>query len=177
MEFASVARRLSDAQGIWGLELTLPGTVGPSEVREIVAAVRAETLLPLWAKLPLFRAEELAEACLEAGANALTVGLPPLGMSVALETRARVLGRLYGRLVKPLALRAVDAVAQRIQAPVIACGGIHTVEDALEFLVLGASAIQVGSVTWLEPGTMVGIVEKIDVWMEGRQAGVEDRDE
>ena len=61
MEFAQVARRLGDVQGVWGLELTLPGRVGPSEAREIVAAVRAETLLPLWAKLPLFRAEELAE--------------------------------------------------------------------------------------------------------------------
>jgi len=168
MEFAQVARRLGDVQGVWGLELTLPDKVGPSEAQEIVAAVRAETLLPVWAKLPLFRAEELAEGCLEGGANALTVGLPPLGMSIDPETRARLLGRLCGRMVKPLALRAVDAVVQRVQAPIIASGGIHTIEDALEFLALGASAIQVGSATWVEPGAMVRIVEGIGVWMEER---------
>jgi len=162
-EFASLARRLNGVQGVWGLELTLPDRVTRSEAREIVAAVRTETLLPLWAKLPVFWAEELAEACLEAGANALTVGLPPLGMSAHLQTKARLVGRLYGRMVKPLALRAVDAVSQRVQAPVIACGGIHTVEDALEFLALGASAIQVDSVTWVEPRTMVRIAEGIGV--------------
>ena len=168
MDFAHVARRLASVQGIWGLELTLPDSVGPSEAREIVAAVRAETLLPLWAKLPLFRAEDLAEVCVEAGANALTVGLPPLGMSIDLETNARLVGRLYGRMVKPLALRAAATVMQRVQAPIIACGGIQTVEDALEFLALGASAVQVGSATWVEPGTMVRIVEGIEVWMGER---------
>ena len=167
-EFASVARRLNGVQGVWGLELTLPDRVESSESREIIAAVRAETLLPLWAKLPLFQAQGLSEACLEAGANALTVGLPPLGMSIDLETNARLVGRLYGRMVKPLALRAAATVMQRVQAPIIACGGIHTVEDALEFLALGASAVQVGSATWVEPGTMVRIVEGIEVWMGER---------
>jgi len=160
-EFASMARRLDNAQAIWGLELTLPDRSTSPEAREIVAAVRAETLLPLWAKLPLFGAEDLAGVCLDAGANALTVGLPPLGMSLDLATRVRLVGRLYGRMVKPLALRAVDAVAQRVEAPIIACGGIHTAEDALEFLAVGASAVQVGSATWVDPGTMVRIVEGI----------------
>jgi dihydroorotate dehydrogenase (NAD+) catalytic subunit len=160
-EFASVARRLDNAQGIWGLELTLPDRATSPEARGIVAAVRALTLLPLWAKLPLFRAEDLADVCLDAGANALTVGLPPLGMSLDLAAKARLVGRLYGRMVKPLALRAVDAVAQCVQAPIIASGGIHTVEDALEFLALGASAVQVGSATWVEPGTMLRIVKDI----------------
>lgn len=160
-EFASVARRLDNAQGIWGLELTLPDRATSPEARGIVAAVRAGTLLPLWAKLPLFRAEDLADACLDAGANALTVGLPPLGMSLDLAAKARLVGRLYGRMVRPLALRAVGAVAQCVQAPIIACGGIHTVEDALEFLGLGASAVQVGSATWVEPGTTLRIVKDI----------------
>jgi len=167
--FAQVARRLADVQGVWGLELTLPDGVESCGAGEIVAAVRAETLLPLWAKLPLFRGEELAEVCLEAGANALTVGVPPLGMSIDLGTKARLLGRLYGRMVKPLALRAVDGVVQRVQAPIIACGGIHTLEDALEFLTLGASAIQVGSATWVDPRTMARIVEGIGVWMSKRE--------
>jgi dihydroorotate dehydrogenase (NAD+) catalytic subunit len=166
-EFASMARRLDNAQGIWGLELTLPDRATSYETRGIVSAVRGETLLPLWAKLPLFRAEDLADMCLEAGANALTVGLPPLGMSLDLAAKARLLGRLYGRMVKPLALRAVDAVAQRVQAPIIACGGIHTVEDAREFLALGASALQVGSATWVEPGTMAQIVESIGTGQQG----------
>lgn len=160
-EFASVARRLDNAQGIWGLELTLPDRATSPEARGIVAAVRALTLLPLWAKLPLFRAEDLADVCLDAGANALTVGLPPLGMSLDLAAKARLVGRLYGRMVKPLALRAVDAVAQCVQAPIIASGGIHTVEDALEFLALGASAVQVGSATWVDPGTTLRIVKDI----------------
>lgn len=82
-------------------------------------------------------------------------------MSLDLAAKARLVGRLYGRMVKPLALRAVDAVAQCVQAPIIASGGIHTVEDALEFLALGASAVQVGSATWVEPGTMLRIVKDI----------------
>ena len=165
MEFASVARRLDNVRGVWGLELTPPDRTESSDVQEIVAAVRAETLLPLWVKLPLFLADDLAESCLHAGANALTVGLPPLGMSVDPNTGARLMGRLYGLMVRPLALRAVDAVIQRVKAPVIACGGIHTTEDAIQFLALGASAIQVGSATWVEPGTMVRIVEEIGAWI------------
>lgn len=160
-EFARVARRLGDVEGIWGMELTLPDGVESREAWEIIAGVRAVTLLPLWAKLPLFRADELAEVCLEAGANALTVGLAPRGMSVDLETKGRLLGRLYGRMVKPLALRAVDGVRRRVEAPIIACGGIHTIQDALEFLTLGATALQVGSATWVEPDTMVRILEAI----------------
>ena len=171
VEFASVARRVGDARGIWGLELTLPHGGEPFSAWEIVAAVRAETLLPLWAKLPLSRAEELAEGCLEAGANALTVGLPPLGMSVDLGATSRLVGRLYGRMVKPLALRAVDRVVQRVEAPVIGCGGIHTVQDALEFLAVGAAAIQVGSANWVEPGTMIRIVEGIEAWGRREEAG------
>ena len=165
MEFASVARRLDNVRGVWGLELTPPDRTESSDVQEIVAAVRAETLLPLWVKLPLFLADDLAESCLHAGANALTVGLPPLGMSVDPNTGVRLMGRLYGLMVRPLALRAVDAVIQRVKAPVIACGGIHTTEDAIQFLALGASAIQVGSATWVEPGTMVRIVEEIEAWI------------
>ena len=168
-QFAQVARQLGDVRGVWGVELTLPDRVGSSGAREIVAAVRAETLLPLWAKLPLFRAEELAEVCLKAGANALTVGLPPPGMSIDLQTKGHLLGRLYGRMVKPLALRAVDGVVRCVEAPIIACGGIHTIEDALEFLAVGASAIQVGSATWVEPRTMVRVVGGIEEWMGERE--------
>ena len=73
----------------------------------------------------------------------------------------RLGGVLYGRMVKPLALRAVDTVAQHVQVPIIACGGIHTAGDALEFLALGASGVQVGSATWVEPRTIVQIVEGI----------------
>jgi dihydroorotate dehydrogenase (NAD+) catalytic subunit len=165
-DFASLARRLANAHGIWGLELTLPSRTTSSEAREIVAAVRGETLLPLWAKLPLFCAEDLAVVCLDAGANALTVGLPLLGVSLDLATGTRLAGWLYGRMVKPLAQRAVDALTRCIGAPIIASGGIHTVEDALEFLALGASAVQVGCASWVEPKTMALIAEGIEV---GRQ--------
>jgi dihydroorotate dehydrogenase (NAD+) catalytic subunit len=147
------------------LELTLPDTAGPAEAFEIVAAVRAQTLLPLWAKLPLFRAEELAEPCLEGGANALTVGRQPVGLSLDLHTNTRLVGRLHGVMVKALALRAVEAVARQVNVPVIACGGIHTLEDAVEFLAMGASALQVGSATWVDPTTMARILAGIEARM------------
>ena len=162
-DFASVAQRLHTVQGIWGLELILPDTTGPTEAQGIIVSVRSETLLPLWAKLPIAGSEELAKSCVEAGANALTVGLPPPGMSLKVETSARLVGRLYGRMVKPLALWAVHRLARHAEAPIIGCGGIHTAGDALEFLSAGASAIQVGSATWAEPGTMLRILDGIEV--------------
>ena len=152
--------------------MTLPDGLEPYEAGEMVKAARAETWLPLWAKPPLLQAAELARVCVEAGANALTVGCPPQGMYLDLETNTRWVGRLYGRMVKPLVLWAVSEVARRVQVPVIACGGIHTPQDALEFLAVGAKALQVDSATWVEPRSMLRIVEGIEAWMRGRDSSV-----
>jgi dihydroorotate dehydrogenase (NAD+) catalytic subunit len=161
VDFVHVVRRLAGRQGIWGLELTLPDRATAREVREIVSSVRGETLLPLLAKLPLFQIEEVARLCLEAGANALTVGLAPPGMCLDLATSSRVFGRLHGRMLKPLVLRSVDAAVRCTQAPIIACGGIHTAEDALECLASGASAVQLGSAVWVDPRTVTAIAAGI----------------
>jgi dihydroorotate dehydrogenase (NAD+) catalytic subunit len=161
MDFVHVADRLAGRRGICGLELTLPDAATVSEVRQIVRRVRGATSLPLLAKLPLFRIDEMAGVCLEAGANALTVGLAPAGMSVDLATQTRLLGRVYGRMLKPLVLRAVDDAVRCTSAPVIACGGIHTTDDALEFLSLGASAVQIGPAIWVEPRTVDAIAAGI----------------
>jgi dihydroorotate dehydrogenase (NAD+) catalytic subunit len=162
-EYIAVARRLDGVPGIAGLELNIscPNVsnglqfgVDPGLAAELTGAVRAVTRLPLWVKLTpnVTDIVAIARAVENAGADALSAINTYVGMAIDVRRRRLVLSRgtggLSGPAIKPLALHAVWQVAAEAGIPVIGIGGITTAADALEFLLAGAAAVQLGTVNY-----------------------------
>lgn len=176
-EYAAVAERASDAEGIAALEANIScpnvqhgGLLFSSDPRltfEVVSRVRKVTALPLIVKLSpnVTDITTIARAAEDAGADAVSLINTLLGMAIDLETRTPRLplgsGGLSGPAIKPVALRMVWQVAQAVHIPVIGIGGISTGEDALEFLVAGAAACQVGTASFVDPRACRTIIEEI----------------
>lgn len=156
---AFTARRLIHADGLLGLELLVTAGSSPEEITETINAIRSENDLPLWVKVPLAPALPLASAV--AGADALVIGHPPQGSLLNPQQRA-VRGALYGPLTFATMLAALLEFANLgLPAPIIACGGIHTLAQARQALAAGAAAIQLDSLVWVEPGCACEIAHKI----------------
>ncbi|MCX4472509.1 dihydroorotate dehydrogenase [Micromonospora sp. NBC_01655] len=136
----------------------------PSTVERVVSGVVARSDVPVFVKLTpnVTSIAEIARAAEHAGATAITVANTFPAMSVDVTHRSAVLGNgvggLSGPAVKPIALRLVWQAAQAVNIPVIGCGGITTARDALEFLLAGATAIQVGTANFTRPYAMAQIV-------------------
>jgi dihydroorotate dehydrogenase (NAD+) catalytic subunit len=146
-DWPAMSARLERVEGVGGIELQLnPALDAVSAIR----ATRAATELPILAKLDLDNAVAIAADSLAAGANALVIGRAPRGM-VMLDGKAWH-GRLFGPASKPFALRMVaELAALQLDAPLVACGGIHSVEDVREFLAAGAAAVEIDSAAWIDP--------------------------
>lgn len=140
----------------------------------VVQKLRAATHLPLWVKLTPNTGDiaGVARAAEAAGANALVVANTILAMSIDLRSfRPRlgnVMGGLSGPAIKPIVLRQVYQCAQAVRIPIIGCGGIATAEDAVEYMLAGATAVQVGTATFVQPGAMLRIIDGLDRFCEGR---------
>lgn len=157
----------------WELNFSCPnvdhGMVGtsPQAVASVLSQVRAVTDRPLLVKLTPAVASiaEIALAAQQAGADAVTVCNSFPALAVDAESRSAILGRgnggYTGRGVKPLALRLVNEAAQAVDIPVIGCGGISTGIDAAEFLIAGATAVQVGTATFSEPDALRRITAEL----------------
>jgi dihydroorotate dehydrogenase (NAD+) catalytic subunit len=173
-DFASLAARLDREEGIDALELNMscPNVAGgldfstsPGAAYDVVTRAKDRTRLPLIAKLSpnVTDIRPIAEAAARAGAAAISAVNTYVGMAVDWRARRLVLGRgtggLSGPCIKPLALKAVWDVARTVDVPVMAIGGIETAEDAMEFLVAGATAVQVGTANYYRPRAAVDIVE------------------
>jgi dihydroorotate dehydrogenase (NAD+) catalytic subunit len=139
----------------------------PDVTRRVVSGVRAVCPLPLIAKLTpnVTDIVPIAQAAAEAGADAVSVINTVVGMAVDWRRRRPILGNVTGGLsgpaIKPLALRMVWQVARQGTVPVIGIGGIATVDDVMEFLVAGASAVQLGTVNFYDPTAAQRIVEQL----------------
>lgn len=186
-EWAQMAQRLAAAGGIAALELNLtpfPLLVAdraaapyPVEaallerIREAVAAVRAVTDLPLLAKLPPIGADigAAAQAAASVGADAISVSQAFPGIAVRLSRRRfrfpGVVGGLSGPCIKPLALFQVWRAALAVPLPIVGSGGIMTAEDALEFLVAGASLVAVGTASFVHPTAIADITAGIAAYL------------
>jgi dihydroorotate dehydrogenase (NAD+) catalytic subunit len=183
-EYAEMARRLDALPEIAALEMNIScpnvkhgGIVfgaDPACAAEVVAACRKVTAKPLIVKLSpnVTDIVTLAKACADAGADALSLINTLIGMAIDLDRRrpvlANVTGGLSGPAIKPVALRMVWAVSRAVQLPVIGIGGIMTAADALEFILAGATAVQVGTASFVTPGAAQQVAEGIETWMRAR---------
>lgn len=186
-EYVAVARRLNGAAGLHAIELNLscPNTsrgglafgVSPPMTRQVVAAVRrAAPDLPLIVKLTpnVTDITEGAKAARDGGADILSLVNTFLGMAIDLPTRRPVLdnvvGGLSGPAIKPLALYMVHRVFRAVGLPIMGMGGITTAEDALEFMVAGSTAVQVGTANFFKPSACQEIGRAMASWC--REAGI-----
>lgn len=177
-EYVEVIRILEDAEGLAAYELNIscPNVKkggmqygsDPAMTSEVVSASRTAARRPLWVKLsPLVTdITAIARAAVEAGADALTVANTYPAMSVDVQTRKSRLGSLTGGLsgpaIKPLTLRLVNAISQAVRVPVIGLGGVECVEDVCEYLVVGATAVQVGTASFVDPRAVTRLVEALE---------------
>lgn len=139
----------------------------------VLAAIRERTSLPLWAKLTPNTGDiaAIARAAEEAGAEAVVVANTILGMAIDVQTRkprlGNVMGGLSGPAVKPIIVRMVYQCARAVRIPVIGCGGIMTADDAVEYLLAGAAAVQVGTASFLHPRAMINVIEGLERYCAG----------
>ncbi|MBC8171494.1 MAG: nitronate monooxygenase, partial [Anaerolineae bacterium] len=123
-------------------------------------------------RLPMQDTYETAQAVADAGADAIVVCAPPRGTARDPKTGRLVSGRVYGPLVKPIVLRMVGQLMRRIKdIPVIGAGGIHTPQDARDYLDAGATAVQIDSVTWVQPGMLEYIARDLGGMTVTRETG------
>ncbi len=158
-EIAECATFLDRQEAVGGIELGLPDSATPQEVRRLVTAARTKTQVPILVQLPLGGGIQVAIAAAEGGANALVAAAPPRGTARDPLSGRFIGGRLYGPTVKAQTLRATGQIAAQMQIPIIGAGGIHSADDARDFLAAGAVAVQIDSVVWVRPA-LVGMIAR-----------------
>jgi dihydroorotate dehydrogenase (NAD+) catalytic subunit len=175
-EFTAMAGRLEGVSGVAALELNMscPNVSGgvdfgtnPTRCHQVVSGVRRACTLPILAKLTpnVTDVAEIARAAEDAGADALTLINTCLGMAVNWRRRRPVLGNVLGGLsgpaIKPIALRIVYQVSKSVKTPLVGVGGIATVDDVMEFLVAGATAVQIGTANFYNPKACLQILDAL----------------
>jgi dihydroorotate dehydrogenase (NAD+) catalytic subunit len=184
-EYAKVAAKLDGVAGVSGIEVNIScpniacggiefGT-NPEAAAEVTSAVRTASSLPLIVKLSPNVADivEIALAVSESGADAITLINTVRGIAIDVNEYRPSLGNITGGFsgpaIKPLALYMVYKVSEVVDIPVIGCGGISCADDALEFLMAGASAVQVGTANLTSPKTAVEVLDGIRKFMERKK--------
>ncbi|MCD6582512.1 MAG: dihydroorotate dehydrogenase [Desulfuromusa sp.] len=187
-EYGEVAARLDDVRGVAALEMNIScpnvkhggivfGT-DPKAAFEVISLVRKRTTKPLIVKLTpnVTDIQITARAAEDAGADALSLINTLTGMAVDVKTRkprlANTIGGLSGPAIRPIAVRLVHQVVQAVQLPVIGIGGISRAMDALEFLIVGAKAVQVGTANFVDPNAMATIINELEDFC--REEGIAD---
>jgi dihydroorotate dehydrogenase (NAD+) catalytic subunit len=177
-EYTEVVRHLEGAEGLAAYELNIscPNVAcggiqfgsNAGMAAEVVAAARKASRRPLWVKLSPNVADigVIAKAAEEAGGDALTVANTYPAMSIDFRTRRSRIGNptggLSGRAIKPITLRLVYEASRAVQIPVIGLGGIEKAEDVLEYVVVGATAVQVGTANFADPNACARLVSELE---------------
>ncbi len=181
-EYVEVAEKINDLEKIPGIELNIScpnvklggmafGTI-PATATEVTAAVRKVYKKALMVKLSpnVTSITEMAKAVVDGGADSISLINTLLGMAIDAESRKPVLstitGGLSGPAIKPVALRMVWQVSKAVKVPVVGLGGIMNASDAIEFLLAGASAVQVGTANFIDPRVTVKIIDGIDDYLQ-----------
>ena len=187
-EYAAIADTAEGVEGIHGIEINIscPNVsagglafgVDPVAAADVVRAVKAKTSLPVMVKLSpnVTDITEIARSVEGEGADSVSLINTLTGMGIDIHTRkpllANVVGGLSGPAVKPVAIRMVYQVAKAVKIPVIGMGGIRTADDAVEFLIAGASAVQVGTANFVYPDAAEKVVDGIEAFL--KEKGISD---
>jgi dihydroorotate dehydrogenase (NAD+) catalytic subunit len=175
-EFIELARRIGEADGASAIELNVscPNVSGgvdfctdPAMCEQVVRGVRHVCGLPILAKLTpnVSRIADVAKAAEAGGADAVSCINTLLGMAIDWRKKKPILGNIVGGLsgpaIKPVALRCVYQVARAIQIPVVGIGGIANIDDVMEFMAAGASAVQIGTANYYDPTVSQRLVQQL----------------
>ena len=180
-EYGEVARKLNDVAEVTAVELNIScpnvkqggivfGTE-PAAAAQVVALVRKALTKPLIVKLTpnVTDITVIARAVEEAGADAISCINTITGMAIDVKSRkpkiANRTGGLSGPAIRPVAVRMTHQVVQAVRIPVIGIGGIMCAEDALEFLIVGAKAVQVGTANFIDPQAMLNVIDGIEQFL------------
>lgn len=186
-EYGELAARIDGIDDVAGVEVNIScpnvkqggivfGT-DPSAARQVVELVRKSTAKPLIVKLSpnVTDIVSMAHACVDAGAEALSLINTLTGMAIDLNSRrpvlANITGGLSGPAIKPVALRMVWQVAKAVKVPIIGIGGIMNATDALEFILAGATAVQIGTANFLTPAASQDIAAGMEKWLTENRVG------
>jgi dihydroorotate dehydrogenase (NAD+) catalytic subunit len=177
-EFAALGERVEASSGLAAIELNLscPNTpmggmlfgVDEALTERVVRVVRERTRLPLIVKLTpnVTHIERLGDAARRGGADILSLVNTFLGVSIDVERRrprlATLTGGLSGPAIRPMAVHMVHQVAHKVRLPVMGMGGIQSVEDAIEFLLAGASAVQIGTANFFNPSVTIDVLSDLE---------------
>jgi dihydroorotate dehydrogenase (NAD+) catalytic subunit len=181
-EYEDVARALEGISGIAGLEVNIScpnlkrggisfGT-DPREVFKVVSKIRKSSSRPIVVKLSpnVTDVTVIAQSAEEAGANAISLINTLTGMVVDVETRSPKLGNITGGLsgpaIKPVALRMVWEVYSKVNIPIVGVGGVCSAQDALEFIIVGASAVQIGTAHFINPRVSVEVIAGLEHYLK-----------
>jgi dihydroorotate dehydrogenase (NAD+) catalytic subunit len=173
-DFRELTGRIGGQEGVAGIELNVscPNVAGgldfstdPRLTHQVVRAAREATPLPIIPKLSpnVTDIRTIARAAEDAGADGLSLINTLVGMAIDIRTRrpkiANVTGGLSGPAIRPVAVRMVWQVAQAVRLPILGMGGIATAEDAVEFLLAGATAVAVGTASFIDPTSVVQVID------------------
>ncbi|MCO8125113.1 dihydroorotate dehydrogenase [Stieleria sp. TO1_6] len=174
-EFVALASRVG-AYGVAAIELNLscPNVSGgvdfgsnPTSCHDVVAATRKECDVPILAKLTpnVTRIAEIAQAAADGGADGVCLINTVLAMAIDWRRQRPMLGNgmggMSGPAIKPIALRCVHQVASSVNVPIIGIGGIATIDDVMQFIVAGASAVQIGTANYYDPTVSVRLIDQL----------------
>ncbi len=184
-EYVAVIERLNQAEGIAAYELNVscPNVhaggmafgADPGSLEYLVSRARAVSMRPLIVKLSpnVTSIANIAKVAEQSGADALSLTNTFLAMSIDVETRqprlSNITGGLSGPAIKPIALRMVYETAQAVSIPILGMGGIVTAEDAVEYLLAGATAVQVGTASYADPRAVERLARGLESWCRGHQ--------
>lgn len=180
-EYGEAAKRLSDCEGVHALEVNIScpnvkeggivfGT-DPNAAASVISLVKGSSKLPVIAKLSpnVTDITVMARAVEEAGADAVSLINTLTGMAIDVKSRrpklANITGGLSGPAIRPVAVRMVWQAANAVKIPIIGIGGIMTAEDALEFMIAGATAVQVGTANFVTPTATIDIINGLERYL------------
>jgi dihydroorotate dehydrogenase (NAD+) catalytic subunit len=180
-EFATLAERMNEADGVAALELNIscPNVSGgvdfgtdPTACYQVVSKARSISRFPVIAKLTpnVTAIVPIAQAAADAGADAVSCINTVLGMAIDWRNRKPILGNKVGGLsgpaIKPIALRCVYQIASQVDIPIIGIGGICNINDVMEFLIAGASAVQIGTANYFDPTVSSRLVDELPIALQ-----------
>lgn len=184
-EYAEITTRLAGITGVAGIEVNIScpnvkkGGVAfgtdPAMAAAVTGAVKKKSQVPVMVKLSpnVSDITVIARAVEDAGADAISLINTLIGMAIDLPTRrpklANIIGGLSGPAIKPVALRMVYQVAKAVSLPVIGIGGIESAEDALEFMLAGATAVQIGTANFINPRASEEVVDGIGAYAKSEK--------